>query len=114
MLIPARDAERMRDAYRNFRKGYSRPLPKPPEEADAAARSDIGVIEALVAAARAVPSDPEKRRADSFASLTARLRRLRDIAIVETLRATGVWLGELVALRRGDLGVRHSSCQVPS
>ena len=52
------------------------------------------LVERILAAARAVPP------ADSRA---AELIRLRNVALVETLRGSGLRVSELVALRRGDL-----------
>ncbi len=60
---------------------------------------DDEVVEAVIAAARQVPSTTE----DTPASRRQELRRLRDIALVESLRSTGARVGELVNLRRGDL-----------
>ncbi|TAK23324.1 MAG: hypothetical protein EPO26_08740 [Chloroflexota bacterium] len=56
------------------------------------------VVERVLAAARTIPL-PTSRPAD--------LARRRDIAIVETLRGSGVRVSELVSLRRGDLN--HST-----
>lgn len=93
--IPAGDHQRMVDTYRDFRKGYHRPLPKLPAEK---------AVEQIISAARSIQVDPHDRR--------ARLRRLRDIAILEMLRATGMRVGELVALRRGDLDYRNQAAIV--
>lgn len=93
--ISAADHQRMRDSYRDFRKGYHRPLPKlPPEEA----------VKRLIAAGRSRQMDRDDQG--------AHLRRLRDIAILEILRATGMRVGELVALRRGDLDYRNQAAIV--
>lgn len=93
--ISAADHQRMMDSYRDFRKGYHRPLPKlPGQEA----------VKRLIAAARSRQVDADDR--------DARLRRLRNIAILEILRATGMRVGELVALRRGDLDYRNQAAIV--
>ena len=68
-----------------------RPLPRLPAE---------DALQALIRAAYAVPL-PEKP--DTPAGRRAGLRRLRDIAILEALRASGARVGELMRLRRSDL-----------
>lgn len=93
--IPGDEHERLKDAYRDFRRSSYQRLPRPaPEEA----------IEQLIQAARSVPPHPDNRRYE--------LRRLRNIAILETLRCTGMRVGELAALRRGDLDYRHRAARV--
>lgn len=52
------------------------------------------VMDSVLAAAHAVPAS---------SSRTQELIRLRDIAIVETLRGSGLRVSEAVSLRRGDL-----------
>jgi integrase/recombinase XerD len=93
--ISASDHQRMKDTYRDFRKGYHRPLPKlPPEEA----------VQQLIAAARSQPVNPQDPRSE--------LGRLRDVAMLEMLRATGMRVGELVSLRRGDVDYRNQAAVV--
>ncbi len=93
--LSASDLERMRDAFRKYRRGYSRPLPKlPPDQA----------VQALLAASRRVPPQPKKPRLE--------LARLRNIAILEALRASGMRVGELVRLKRDDLDHRVHSARV--
>ena len=93
--LSATDVERMRDAYAKYRRGYSRPLPKlPPEEA----------VHALLDAARRVEPDPNKPRLE--------LARLRNIAMLEALRSSGMRVGELVGLKRDDLDYRQHSARV--
>jgi site-specific recombinase XerD len=93
--LSATDVERMRDAYSKYRRGYSRPLPKlPPEEA----------VAALLSAARRVKPAPKKPRLE--------LARLRNIAMLEALRSSGMRVGELVALKRDDLDYRQHSARV--
>ena len=49
-------------------------------------------------------------RGDKAADRNRELSRLRDIAIIETLRSTGCRVGELVGMRRGDLDwMAHSA-----
>ncbi len=93
--LSASDMERMRDAYAKYRRGFSRPLPKlPPEQA----------VTALLDAARRVKSEPKKPRLD--------LGRVRNIAMLEALRASGMRVGELVKLKRDDLDYRLHSARV--
>ena len=68
-----------------------RPLPHVPAEE---------AVQALVQAAYAVPPPDEPNTPKGRRAL---LRRLRNIALVETLRCTGARVGEVVSLRRGDL-----------
>jgi site-specific recombinase XerD len=93
--LSASDLERMRDAYRKYRRGYNRSLPKlPPDEA----------VQELLAAAHRVPSRPKKPRLE--------LARLRNIAILEVLRSSGMRVGELVGLKRDDIDHRLHSARV--
>ncbi len=89
------DLEAMRRRFRNIRRRLIRKLPRDYTD---------DVIKAIIAAARAVPSDPEKPRQE--------LRRLRDIAIVECLRSSGMRVGELVDMRRGDLNPEGRSADI--
>ncbi|MFZ5916167.1 MAG: tyrosine-type recombinase/integrase [Chloroflexota bacterium] len=83
------DLERLREEYSEYGR-LKRRLPP---------HVDDQVIEAIVAAARCViPVE-----GDSPAARRQELRRLRDIALVESLRSTGARVGELSRLRRGDL-----------
>jgi integrase/recombinase XerC len=77
-----------------------RPLPHVPAE---------DAVQALIEAAYAVPL-PENP--DTSSGRRATLRRLRTIALVEALRSTGARVGEIVALRRGDLDHERQSAVV--
>jgi site-specific recombinase XerD len=68
-----------------------RPLPHVPAE---------DAVQALVRAAYEIPPPDEPNTKKGRRAL---LRRLRNIALVETLRSTGARVGEVVSLRRGDL-----------
>jgi integrase/recombinase XerC len=85
----------MRAAYRSYRRGYNRPLPKlPPEDA----------VLALLDAARQAKSEPNRPRQE--------LARLRNIAMLEALRSSGMRVGELVGLKRDNLDYRTHSASV--
>jgi site-specific recombinase XerD len=84
-LRPGLELELMRLRLRALRGKRPRGLPRvPPDE----------IVERIVAAARAVP--PADTRAGECI-------RLRNIAVVETLRGSGLRVSEAVSLRRGDL-----------
>jgi integrase/recombinase XerC len=77
-----------------------RPLPHVPAEE---------AVQALVKAAYAVPWPDEP---NTSRGRRATLRRLRNIALLETLRSTGARVGEVVALRRGDLDYERQAAVV--
>ena len=88
-LRPDLQLELMRQRLRALRGKRPRRLPRvPPDE----------IVERLVAAARGVPP------ADTAAG---ERMRLRNVAIVETLRGSGLRVSELVSLKRGDLDREH-------
>lgn len=88
------DMERIRSAFHDIRHGY-RPLPQlPPEE----------IVKQLLDAAHAVKPTPNKPRLD--------LARLRNIAMLESLRSSGMRVGELVGLKRDDLDNRNHAARV--
>ncbi len=93
--LSASDVERMRDAYHQYRKGGGRPLPKlPPDEA----------VLALLNTAQHAKPQPNRLRLE--------LARVRNIALLEALRASGMRVGELVGLRRDDLDHRQHAARV--
>ncbi len=100
----AADIARLEETYRDARNIRGEPRPKDPK---------LTAIEAIIEAARAIPpvssgdnDDGSARQSDQQRELA----RLRDVALTETLRSTGCRVGELVALRRGDLDwVEHSA-----
>lgn len=88
-LRPDLQLELMRLRIRALRGKRPKGLPRvPPDE----------IVERLVAAARGVPA------ADTAPGERI---RLRNIAIVETLRGSGLRVSELVSLKRGDLDREH-------
>jgi len=93
--LTADEHERLRDAYHDFRRGGYRRLPRP------AARE---TIQRLIQAARSAPMPADDPRGE--------LRRLRNVALLETLRCTGARVGELVSLRRGDLDYANRTARV--
>ena len=93
--LSASDVKRMEESFKQYRRGYSRPLPKlPPEE----------IVKTLLDAAHAVKPTPNKPRLD--------LARLRNIAMLEALRSSGMRVGELVGLKRDDLDNRNHAARV--
>jgi site-specific recombinase XerD len=92
------DLERLRDEFSEYGR-LKRRLPP---------HVDDEVIEAVIDAARQV-SPP---KGDTPTERRQELRRLRDIAIVETLRSTGARVGELANLRRGDLEYNRRRARV--
>ncbi len=95
------DYARLQERLSDLRgRRLPRPLPRiPPEEA----------VRALLAAAYAVPLPDD---ANSPQGRRAVLRRLRNIALLEGLRSSGARVGELVALRRGDLDYARKAALV--
>lgn len=85
--LSAEEHEQLRRRLHTIRgRAPRQQLPKvPPEE----------IVARIMAAAWAAPHDRDDRR--------QRLRYLRNIAIVETLRSSGMRVGELVSLQRRDL-----------
>lgn len=90
VTFAAADIARLEETYRDARNIHGDPRPKDPK---------LSAVEAIIEAARAVPPVSGDKPADQQRELA----RLRDIAIVETLRSTGCRVGELVSLHRGDL-----------
>ncbi len=92
--ISAMDYERMRVRYKEFRAGHYSRLPKLPEP---------GAVQEIIQAARNVLVAENETR---------NLLRLRNIAILEVLRCTGMRVGELVSLNCGDLVAADRSASV--
>jgi site-specific recombinase XerD len=90
VVFEAADIARLEETFRDARNIRGEPRPKDPK---------LAAVNAIIQAARAIPPVSGDKPAD----LRKELSRLRDIAIVETLRSTGCRVGELVAIRRGDL-----------
>lgn len=90
LALNATDLARLQESYRDARDIRGESRPKDPK---------LEAVRAIIAAARSIPAfhgegELERQR---------ELARLRDIALVETLRATGCRVGEVVGMRRGDL-----------
>jgi site-specific recombinase XerD len=97
----AADIARLEETYRDARNIRGEPRPKDPK---------LAAVQAIVRAARDVPSPQGGEGGNEAAHRRRELTRLRDIAIVETLRSTGCRVGELVGMRRGDLDwLTHSA-----
>jgi site-specific recombinase XerD len=97
VTFEAADIARLEESYRDARNIRGESRPKDPK---------LEAVEAIIRAARAVPPV----QGDKASDRKRELARLRDVAIVETLRATGCRVGELVAMRRGDLDwIAHSA-----
>jgi len=93
----AAEIARLEETYRDARSIRGERRPKDPR---------LAAVQDIVRAARAVPPLQGDRKIDRQRELA----RLRDIAIVETLRSTGCRVGELVSMRRGDLDwMAHSA-----
>jgi integrase/recombinase XerC len=93
--MPLEDFRRLQQRLKAIRGRLpKRRLPKVPEEE---------VMARIIEAAYAAPTGQNERQ---------ELRRLRDIAIVEVLRSSGMRVGELVALRRGDLNSEEQAAIV--
>jgi len=90
VAFEAADIARLEETYRDARNIRGQARPKDPK---------LEAVEAIVQAAREVPPVVGGKARDRQRELA----RLRDVAIVETLRSTGCRVGELVSLRRGDL-----------
>jgi len=97
LALNATDLARLQESYRDARDIRGESRPKDPK---------LEAVRAVIAAARSIPPFQGERDLDQRRELS----RLRDIAVVETLRATGCRVGELVGLRRGDLDwMAHSA-----
>lgn len=97
LSFPGPDLERFKDWLRYVRRSQRLPqlLPHPPTPEQ---------MDALVQAARTAEARPDDERAE--------LRRLRNIAIVEALRTSGLRVGELVKMRRKDLRAEDHSAWI--
>ncbi len=93
----AAEIARLEETYRDARSIRGERRPKDPK---------LAAVQAIVGAARAIPPVAGDREIDRQRELA----RLRDVAIVETLRSTGCRVGELVSMQRGDLDwLAHSA-----
>ena len=93
----AAEIARLEETYRDARNIRGERRPKDPK---------LAAVEVIVEAARSIPPVS----GDTHANRQRELSRLRDIAIVETLRSTGCRVGELVSMHRVDLDwMAHSA-----
>jgi site-specific recombinase XerD len=90
VAFDASEIARLEETYRDARNIRGERRPKDPK---------LEAVKAIIRAARDLPPVQGNAHAD----VQKELSRLRDIAIVETLRSTGCRVGELVSMRRGDL-----------
>ncbi len=88
------DSLRLRHAFHQYRKGRQRPLPIVSQSA----------LDNVIKAARRVKANRTNLRHD--------LIRLRDIAMFEALRSSGMRVNELVQLRRKDFDYREQTAIV--
>ncbi len=95
------DHERLFTSLKQMRPRFSSLPHVPPDE----------VIDILINAAGA-ERDQSKRKQPQGDLQRSNLRRLRDVALLNSLRASGMRLGEALALRRGDLDYRSKSALV--
>ena len=97
LALNATDLARLQETYRDARDIRGESRPKDPK---------LEAVRAIIAAARSIPPFHGEGELDRRRELA----RLRDVAVVETLRATGCRVGELVGMRRGDLDwMAHSA-----
>jgi site-specific recombinase XerD len=93
----AAEIARLEETYRDARSIRGERRPKDPK---------LAAVQAIVRAARAVPPVG----GDGALDRQRDLARLRDVAVVETLRSTGCRVGELVSMHRADLDwMAHSA-----
>lgn len=93
--LTASDLIRMRESVHKYRHGHdSRKSELLPAEA----------VVALLNAARGVKSKPQNRRSE--------LARLRNIAMLEALRSSGMRVGELVDLKCGQLECEYQAARI--
>lgn len=69
------------------------------------------VVDALIEAAGMETEEDKRKKAEGDRE-RARLRRLRDVALLHALKSSGMRIGEALALRRGDLDYRNKSAIV--
>ena len=99
--IDASDHQRLFTSFKQMRpRSFS--LPHVPPDA---------VIDALVRTA-AIDESPRDRKPTPGDAERGKLRRLRNVAILLSLKSSGMRLGEALALRRGDLDYRSQSAIV--
>ena len=93
-IAPGLPLEKLQLRLRSLRGRQPAGLPRVPA---------TEVVEAILEAARSVPATGDQR---------AECLRLRNIALIEVLRGSGLRVSELVALRRGDLNAAEHTAVV--
>ena len=100
VIVDVADHERLFTSLRQMRPHFSSLPHVPPDE----------VVDALI---KTASTEPERKRKQSPGDVErARLQRLRDVALLLSLRASGMRLGEALGLHRGDLDHRGKSAIV--
>ena len=98
---PSHDLKRMEVKFREFRKKHGEEsLPKLPTDEE---------VQAILNAARSVEINPKLKTSTKH---RAELERWRNIAIIEALRSSGMRVGELVGIKRGDVDWRKKTAVV--
>ncbi len=99
--VDAADHQRLFTSLKQMRpRSFSLPHVPPDAVVDALLRT--AALEEATVGRRASPSDVER----------GKLRRLRNVALLLSLKSSGMRLGEALALRRGDLDYRNKSAIV--
>lgn len=101
LVADVADHERLFGAIKQMRPRFSNLPHVPPDE----------VVDALIKMAGTEPEQGKRKRSDADRNRD-QLQRMRNVALLLALRASGMRLGEALALRRGDLDYRNKSAIV--
>jgi site-specific recombinase XerD len=99
--VDVAEHERLLQSVKQMRPRFSNLPHVPPDE----------VVQALIAAAETEESVAQQRQAAGDKE-RAKLRRLRNIALLHALKSSGMRLGEALTLRRRDLDYRARAARV--